>query len=72
MLIVPVRRAAPASLRLCRLYSVRGEQPEFDYAAAREWRKTFGGRQALRNVGEITYARSSGPGGQHVNKFVEY
>lgn len=35
---------------------------------AREWHKTFDGSQLPK--GQTSYARSSGPGGQHVNKYV--
>lgn len=57
------------TLILCRRYATQTEHPEFDYAAAREWYKTFNPLQSLRDIGEVTYARSSGPGGQNVNKY---
>lgn len=37
-------------------------------AEARKWRQTFS--QSTIPKGQTVYARSSGPGGQHVNKFV--
>lgn len=56
-----------------RSYSAKNHQPEehpeFDYAAAREWYKDFNPVQTLGNIGEVTYSRSSGPGGQNVNKY---
>lgn len=57
------------TLTLCRRYASQVDHPEFDYAAAREWYKTFNPLQSLRDIGEVTYARSSGPGGQNVNKY---
>jgi len=44
------------------------ELAEFDYTAAREWFKNFSPLQSLHHVGEVIYSRSSGPGGQNVNK----
>lgn len=53
-----------------KFYTSKAETREPDYAAAREWFKTFNAPNALRDVGEVTYSRSSGPGGQNVNKYV--
>ncbi|KAN0138772.1 RF-1 domain containing protein [Lactarius tabidus] len=39
-----------------------------DFAAARDWLKSFGGCSVPRVAVDITFARSSGPGGQNVNK----
>ncbi|KAK4936219.1 hypothetical protein LTR10_022866 [Elasticomyces elasticus] len=49
-------------------YSSSVENPEYDYTAAREWHKKANLLESLRGLGEITYSRSSGPGGQNVNK----
>jgi hypothetical protein len=35
-----------------------------DFAAARDWLKSFGGCSVPRAAADITFARSSGPGGQ--------
>ncbi|KIY02608.1 uncharacterized protein Z520_01073 [Fonsecaea multimorphosa CBS 102226] len=56
------------ALPLWRLYSAKTGSLEPEYAAAREWYSKLTTLQSLRNVGEVTYARSSGPGGQNVNK----
>ncbi|KAI9429546.1 hypothetical protein H4582DRAFT_2027599 [Lactarius indigo] len=39
-----------------------------DVAAARDWLKSFGGCSIPRAAVDITFSRSSGPGGQNVNK----
>ncbi|OQU95126.1 RF-1 domain-containing protein [Cladophialophora immunda] len=56
------------TLPLWRLYSAKSGSLESEYAAAREWYSRVNALQHLRDVGEVTYARSSGPGGQNVNK----
>ncbi|EXJ67027.1 uncharacterized protein A1O5_09673, partial [Cladophialophora psammophila CBS 110553] len=53
---------------LWRFYSAKSASSELDFAAAREWYRSLNTQQPLRHVGEVTYARSSGPGGQNVNK----
>lgn len=40
---------------------------EDDLTEARQWRNSFDGKSLPR--GTTTFARSSGPGGQHVNKY---
>ena len=42
-------------------------EPDFD--AARKWHALNGQRPLPSNIGEVSYARSSGPGGQNVNKW---
>ena len=69
VMILWARRSLLKTSALYRTYASQTEHPEFDYAAAREWYKTFNPLQSLRNLGEVTYARSSGPGGQNVNKY---
>ncbi|KAI1608640.1 peptidyl-tRNA hydrolase domain-containing protein [Exophiala viscosa] len=49
-------------------YASSAENPEYDYTAAREWYRKANLLESLRGFGEITYSRSSGPGGQNVNK----
>ncbi|RMZ90264.1 hypothetical protein DV736_g2531, partial [Chaetothyriales sp. CBS 134916] len=46
----------------CRLYT-----SEEEYARARQWYQTLLDRP-LPRIGEVGYVRSSGPGGQNVNK----
>ncbi|KAL4884644.1 hypothetical protein BJY04DRAFT_215106 [Aspergillus karnatakaensis] len=41
-----------------------------DVAAAREWLSKFNSTIIPRHVGEISFSRSGGPGGQNVNKSV--
>lgn len=43
---------------------------EPDYAAARKWQAQLGTIPITDEIGEVSYARSSGPGGQNVNKCV--
>merc|ERR1712000_784401 len=53
-----------------RYYSAKVELPEYDYNAAREWFKNYKATESLHGLGEVTYSRSSGPGGQNVNNLV--
>ena len=41
---------------------------EPDFAAARTWYAQAGSTPIVKEIGEVSYARSSGPGGQNVNK----
>lgn len=52
------------------LSSTRVRLKEPDYGAAREWKAQLGTRPVADEIGEISYARSSGPGGQNVNKYI--
>ncbi|KAL2421760.1 hypothetical protein ABEF95_005373 [Exophiala dermatitidis] len=54
--------------RLLQSFSSKAESHESEYAAAREWLKKFNAVDSLRDIGEVSYSRSSGPGGQNVNK----
>jgi len=54
--------------QLQRFSSSKSELPDYDYSAARKWFKSSNTLETLHNVGEVTYSRSSGPGGQNVNK----
>lgn len=53
---------------LQRWSSTRSEHPEYNYEAARDWFKNQYSADTLSKIGEVTYSRSSGPGGQNVNK----
>ena len=55
-------------LYIKRWSSAQSEQPEYDYEAARDWFKNKYSADTLSKLGEVTYSRSSGPGGQNVNK----
>ena len=61
-----IGRNLRTTVTFCRTYASQTGNQEFDYAAAREWYKSF---HPLCDIGEVTYARSSGPGGQNVNKY---
>ena len=41
-----------------------------DVSAARKWLAELNEASLPPNIGEVSYSRSSGPGGQNVNKFV--
>lgn len=43
---------------------------EADHAGARQWLNTFHATSIPQNICEISFSRSSGPGGQNVNKYV--
>lgn len=58
-----------------RAYSLGADRPwsEDDLTKARQWYNSFARNpvEALpRTLGEVSYSRSSGPGGQNVNKCV--
>lgn len=41
---------------------------EADLASARKWIATFTFESIPRDIGDVSFSRSSGPGGQNVNK----
>lgn len=41
-----------------------------EITTARQWLKTFNHSAIPQSVGDVSYSRSSGPGGQNVNKCV--
>ncbi|EKV08832.1 hypothetical protein PDIG_66960 [Penicillium digitatum PHI26] len=43
-------------------------QAEQDVQRARDWLKTLNSKTIPRNISEVSFSRSSGPGGQNVNK----
>ena len=48
--------------------SVPDTASEQNHAAARKWLSKFSIHTIPRNLCEVTFSRSSGPGGQNVNK----
>jgi protein subunit release factor B len=58
-------RAFPTFVRS---FTRPAEHSEEDFAKARKWYAELSESSALRNIGELSYSRSSGPGGQNVNK----
>ncbi len=46
------------------------EGVEAEYAAARKWMSELNKDTVPMSLARISFARSSGPGGQHVNKWV--
>ena len=46
------------------------ETSEEDLASARKWLANLTSETIPRSIGEVTFSRSSGPGGQNVNKYV--
>ena len=62
----------PGSLAFAR-YSiaakeVKGPASDDEHQEARNWLSGFSIKSIPRNACEVTYSRSSGPGGQNVNK----
>lgn len=43
---------------------------EEDIAAARRWLTKYNAETIPKSIGEVDFSRSSGPGGQNVNKYV--
>lgn len=46
------------------------EESEEELTAAREWAEKLDPKTIPRHIGEVSFSRSSGPGGQNVNKSV--
>ncbi|OJJ00313.1 hypothetical protein ASPVEDRAFT_81887 [Aspergillus versicolor CBS 583.65] len=46
----------------------RADLTDDDLTAAREWLSKFNSTSVPRHIGEISFSRSGGPGGQNVNK----
>lgn len=61
--------APPFAPRFKRYQAFDAEFDKDALAEARSWFQSFTPTQLPK--GNTTYARSSGPGGQHVNKYVE-
>jgi protein subunit release factor B len=50
--------------------TVGAHATEAEITSARQWLKTFDKSVIPETVGDVSYSRSSGPGGQNVNKYV--
>lgn len=55
--------------RFSKNLTTAGGYTESDHAAARQWLAKFHIQTIPRELGEVTFSRSSGPGGQNVNKY---
>lgn len=64
--LVEVHTSLLHQQRWLSLTSARLSEPDFE--AARQWHAKVGSTPIANEIGEISYARSSGPGGQNVNK----
>lgn len=51
--------------------TLESEADKEKIAAARDWLQRFNAETIPRNIGDVTFSRSSGPGGQNVNKSVQ-
>ncbi|KAL2826967.1 hypothetical protein BDW59DRAFT_59000 [Aspergillus cavernicola] len=63
---IPVFRCSAIIIR--RSFASRPEFSSDDVTAAREWLSKLNSSTIPRHVGEISFSRSGGPGGQNVNK----
>lgn len=64
----PVEAYSPLLCQRRWLSSTSARLSEPDYDAARKWHAKVGSNPITHEIGEVSYARSSGPGGQNVNK----
>jgi len=62
-LLQPLRRFASSA-------NPRSKSADSDVELARQWLKSFDSHTIPRHLGQISFSRSSGPGGQNVNKSV--
>lgn len=72
-LLQPFRRfasSAPASNASNPGSSGSSRSADLDLELARQWLRSFDSRTIPRHLGQISFSRSSGPGGQNVNKSV--
>lgn len=63
---VAPRTYTPIPTRPFSSYPAVAKEPDFE--AARKWFAEHGEQPLRSEIGEVSYARSSGPGGQNVNK----
>lgn len=68
---VPMRRPVLQILHARLLASRRSATAasEEDLAAARKWLQKLDSETIPPNIGDVSFSRSSGPGGQNVNKY---
>lgn len=66
----PVQLQAPPLYRALASRRAGGEASEEDIRAARRWLEKFDPETIPKNICELSFSRSSGPGGQNVNKYV--
>jgi peptidyl-tRNA hydrolase ICT1 len=70
----PYFRARPLlpslDLPACKSYSVQSTV-EAEYEVARKWYSEFNGSTIPRKIAKTTWVKSSGAGGQKVNKYVD-
>lgn len=59
---------APFSLRR---FASKGSA-DLDLELARQWLKSLDSKTIPRHIAQISFSRSSGPGGQNVNKSVQF
>ena len=54
-----------------RFYAIKrgGDTDEEEVAAARRWLANFDPETLPRSICDVSFSRSSGPGGQNVNKY---
>jgi peptidyl-tRNA hydrolase ICT1 len=65
---VPITSYAPAVRRT--VSSARDSSTDEDLRAARSWLAGLDAEAIpLKSIGELSFSRSSGPGGQNVNKY---
>lgn len=55
-----------------RCSSTRDGPDEKELKAARNWLKAYTVETIPKSIGEVSFSRSSGPGGQNVNKCVAF
>jgi peptidyl-tRNA hydrolase ICT1 len=69
-LAAPRLHCAPAlSIAPLRRASGRGDVSEDELQQARRWLEQLHAETIPRSIGDLSFSRSSGPGGQNVNKY---
>lgn len=66
-----ITRTRPsAAVRLTRCFAAKraGDADEAELSAARQWLQKLNPETIPKDIGEVSFSRSSGPGGQNVNK----
>lgn len=67
---ITYRSRLSCAVQLVRTFAAKhsGDADEADVKAARQWLQQLDPDTIPRDVGEVSFSRSSGPGGQNVNK----